>query len=332
MDHRKRRFGGLSINRYLLGMNGLAEVIKQKTNNPGKMKTSIFIITAILLLMTFHGKVKSQAITAADITIDRNGILLKGKFFPANEPGISPTVILLHGFPGGESDVLGIGNKLARAGMNALTFNYCGTYKSGGENSWDNIQLDINAAFGFAHRPENIRQFKIDTTKLYLGGWCTGGGMALTYAACHPKVDVVFSIAGSDQTEFMKLYTGNPQIKKGMDAAFAEFTAPKGHVRFDPGATLQAIAEKGIDKIDTIYNLKKMAPLLAPKDILLVGGWDDAQTTMEAFILPLYRALQKENAKRVRMIAFQDDHYFGKSKTVLAETVIDWLKTAPERK
>jgi uncharacterized protein len=296
------------------------------------MKTFSLFFNVILLLMTFRAVAYSQATIPEDITIHRNGILIKGKFFVSEGPGLFPTVVLLHGFPGNESDVLGIGDKLAQSGMNALTFNYSGTFKSEGKNSWDNIQLDINAAFNFLHQPNNIIQFKIDTNKIYLGGWCTGGGMALTYAAYHPEVTVVFSIAPSDQTEFMKVYTSNPEIKKMMDKSFADFSAPKGHVRFDTGNSLQEIAEAGIDKINPIYDLKKCAPLLAMKDILLIGGWDDEQTTIEAFILPLYRSLQKENPKNLRLIALQDDHYFEKSRSLLAETVIDWLKTVSEKK
>jgi dienelactone hydrolase len=138
---------------------------------------------------------QSQIALPGDITIDRNGVLLKGKFFISESPDISSTVILLHGFPGGESDVLGIGKKLAQSGINALTFNYSGIYQSEGKCSWDNMQLDITAAYKFP-----------------------------------------------------------------------------------------------------------------------IGGWDDKQTTMEAFILPLYRALENEDAKSVRLVAFQDDHYFKDSK------------------
>jgi uncharacterized protein len=296
------------------------------------MKLFVRFLKVILIFSMLLIVAQSQGSTPADIIINRNGVLLKGKFFASVGTGIFPTVILLHGFPGSELDVLGIGEKLAQSGMNALTFNYSGTFKSGGKNSWDNIQLDIDAAFKFLHQPENITRFKIDTNKIYLGGWCTGGGMALTYAAYHPEVTTVFSIAGSDQTEFMKVYTSNQEIKKMIDISFADFTYPKGHVRFDTGASLQEIAEAGIDKINPIYDLKKCAPLLASKDILLIGGWDDKQTTMEAFILPLYRSLQNESAKNVRLIAFQDNHYFRNSREILAHTVIEWLNTVSDRK
>lgn len=291
------------------------------------MKTITFFFELLVLLLVYPVITKAQETMPADITIDRDGILLKGKFFFSDGSGPFPTVVLLHGFPGNESDVLGIGNKLAHAGINALTFNYSGTYQSQGQVSWDNMQLDIHAAFKFLRQSNNTTPFKVDTNKIYLGGWCNGGGMAITYAAYHPEVNVVFSIAPSDQTEFMKVYITNPEIKKMIDKSFGDISYPAGHLRFEKGASPQEIAAAGIEIINPIYDLKKCAPLLVSKDILLIGGWDDIQTTMEAFILPLYRALQNEGAKNVRFMAFQDDHYFQKSRLELAETVINWLKT-----
>ena len=286
------------------------------------------ISIAILLNLTFlysPNVVRSQVITPTDVTIIRNEIPLKGKFFLAEGKGLFPTVILLDGFPGNESDVLGIGKQLSKSSFNALTFNYSGTYKSGGKVSWDNMQSDIGAAYEFLLQSENINNYNIDTSNIYLGGWCTGGGMALTYAAYHQEVKNVFSITPSDQIKFMKIYVGNPEIKKIIDKSFDEITYPKGHLRFEKGATPKEIAETGIDKINHIYNLKQCTPLLAKKNILLIGGLDDKQTTMEIFIMPLYRALQNQSAANVQFLTFQDDHYFRKSHLELAKEVITWL-------
>jgi len=296
------------------------------------MRTFLRLLGITFLFLILNGFVQSQTTSPINITIDRNGVHLIGKLFLSEGSDFLPTVILLNGFPGSESDVLGIGDRLAQSGINSLTFNYSGTYKSEGKVSWDNMQLDIDAAFKFLHQSDNIIKFKIDTNKIYLGGWCNGGGMALTYAAYHPAVKVVFSIAPSDQTEFMKVYTSNTEIKKMIDQVHADLAFPKGHLRFDAGALPQEVALAGIDKINPIYDLKKCAPLLASREILLIGGWDDKQTTMEVFILPLYRSLQKENAKNLQLIAFQDDHYFQNSRSKLAETVVNWLKTVSERK
>ena len=290
-----------------------------------KKVTNMFIS---LLLIAGINFAQSSPI---DITINRSGVLLKGKFYAVEGEGIFPTVILLHGFPGNEKDVLGIGENLAQAGINALTFNYSGTYESQGKASHEHNLNDINAAFIYLHQLENISKYKIDTSLIYLGGWCHGGGLGLAYAVNHHEIHSVFSIAGSDQSVFFKEYVSNPEMKKMIDKSFAETTA-KGITRFEDGAAPHEVAEGGIDKMISSLDIKKNAATLALKNILLIGGWDDIQTTMEKFILPLYRALQTEKAQNVTIKAFQADHYCGKTKNDVAQTLIEWIKAVPERK
>jgi len=275
---------------------------------------------------------QSQASTPIDITINRDGVLLEGKFYVSEGTGTFPTVILLKGFPGKEMDVLGIGKKLSQEGINAVTFNYSGTYQSQGEFNFENTQKDIRAAFKFLHQQENTNKYKIDTTRVYLGGHSFGGGMALTYAANHPQISSVFSVAGTDHGEFMSEYTRNPEMQEMIDDMFAGLADPNGPVRFAKGGTPKEIAEMKIIELNPTYHLRKSAPLLAKKDILLIGGWDDVRVTIDHSILPLYRALKNEKAKNVRIVAFQDNHSFENSRAELAQTIIDWLKTASERK
>jgi uncharacterized protein len=285
----------------------------------------------IPLMFSLLIAVQSRALTPEDITLNRNGVLLKGKIHAAEGEGVFPAVILLQGFPGNETDVIGIGEKMARAGINALIFNYRGTFQSQGSASAENDLKDISAAFEFLLKPENIHKYKIDTSRIFLGGWSHGGGMALAYAAGHPEVTAVFSIAGNDFGEFMRLYVSNPEIRKMIDESFAKMAGPGGEARFEKGATPKEMADVGIDKINPIFDLKKNAAVLAQKDILLIGGWNDALATVEQFMLPLYRSLQNEKAMRVRITAFQDGHYFRNTREEVAKTVIDWIRTAPER-
>src|SRR3972149_2335304 len=255
-----------------------------------KKVTNMFIS---LLLIAGINFAQSSPI---DITINRSGVLLKGKFYAVEGEGIFPTVILLHGFPGNENNL-----------------------------------SDIDAAFRYLRQYENVNKYKIDTSLIYLGGWCHGGGLGLAYAVNHPEIHSVFSIAGSDQSVFFSEYVSNPEMKKMIDKSFAETTA-KGITRFEDGAAPHEVAEGGIDKMISSLDIKKNAATLALKNILLIGGWDDIQTTMEKFILPLYRALQTEKAQNVTIKAFQDDHYFGKTKNAVAQTVTEWIKAVPERK
>jgi len=270
-------------------------------------------------------------IKPVDITIQRKDVILQGKFYPTGEDSISPSLILLHGFPGNETDVLGLGSKISQAGINVLTFNYGGTYQSGGEWNFENTQQDIRATYNFLHQPENMVQYNIDTSRIYLGGWSFGGGMALTYAASHPEITSVFSIAGTDHGEFMREYFRNKKFATVINQMFDELKAPNGPVRFAPGAMPEYATPEIFAILDSTLDLRKCAASLARKDILLIGGWDDQNVTIDHHILPLYRALQEARADRVKIVAFQDDHSFRKSRAELAETIIGWLKTIPDR-
>lgn len=296
----------------------------------------LLVVKAFIIFSAIFTLAQSQTSTPVEVTIIRNGINLKGKFYVSTGEGISPTIILLQGFPGNETDVLGIGSKLSEAGINALTFTFSGTYQSQGEYSWPNSLKDIKAAYDFIRQSKNIRDYNIDTTRICIGGYSNGGGMALTYAANHPEIKAVFSIAGTDLGEFMIEYSRNPETRKMIDEAYARLSAPTGPVRFAKGGTPTEMVEMNIIESNPTYYLRACAPLLAQKDILLIGGWDDyfgsvENAVIDDFMLPFYRALQNEKAQRVKIVAFQDNHSFRKSREDIANVIKEWIKTGPER-
>jgi len=75
------------------------------------------------------------------------------------------------------------------------------------------------------------------------------------------------------------------------------------------------------------FDLRYCAPLLAPKNILLIGGWDDLNVSIENIVLPLYRALINAKAKNVEISAVQDDHSFRNSRKELSQIIIEWLES-----
>jgi dipeptidyl aminopeptidase/acylaminoacyl peptidase len=290
------------------------------------MKRFTGLFTAFLVLFTLVSNSRSQESSPIDITVDREGVLLRGKFHVVEETGTFPTVILLPGFPGGEVDVLGIGSKLAQAGINALTFNYSGIYKSQGEFNIENTQKDIWEVFQFIHKTESIHKYKIDIARIYIGGFSYGGGMALTFAANHPEITNVFSIAGNDHGEFFREYARNPEMKQMIDEMFEELTYPNGPVRFAIGGTAKEIVEMKIIELNPTYDLRKSAPLLVDKNILLLGGWEDVNVSIENILLPLYRALKKEKVENVRFIVYHTTHSFSNVRDKLAEDIIEWIE------
>jgi len=126
--------------------------------------------------------------------------------------------------------------------------------------------------------------------------------------------------------EILREYLRNPEFAKMLDNMFERLKAPTGPVRFAEGALPKEIAEKGLAKLESTLYLRKCAPLLAQKDILLIGGWDDNLGSIENNVLPLYRALKKANAQDVKILAFQDNHAFSDVRTELANVIIEWIQ------
>jgi dipeptidyl aminopeptidase/acylaminoacyl peptidase len=283
-------------------------------------------VTVIILLLFSSNFLFSQIRSAEKIKIKRENLILNGIIFPVNGEDSLPTVLLLNGFPGGESDVLGIGEKLQTAGIVTLTFNYSGTYGSEGKYSMEYTMKDIEAAFDFLRKPNNVEKYHIDTTKIYLGGYSYGGGMSLTYAANHSEIKKVFSIAGTDHGEFFREYFKNEQFAQMIDSMFEQLKAPNGPVRFEEGKMPKDITPEDVAQIDSTIDLRECAPLISDRNILLFAGIDDPMVTMENHMLPLYRTLKNENAYNVKFVTFQDDHSFKKSRDKISEIIIDWVK------
>ncbi|MDZ7633243.1 MAG: alpha/beta fold hydrolase [Bacteroidales bacterium] len=286
------------------------------------------LITVALLAVNVTAQ--SQDPTPVDITIDRGGVQLKGKFYLAEGEGGLPTIILLQGSPGNPVDVIGLGKRLSQSGINAMTFNYSGTHQSQGELSFTNCLADITAAYTFLKSPDKILAYKIDTASIFLAGHSFGGGMAMTYAIKHQEIPAVISIAGMDWGEFFEDYIKYPEMKKSVDSGI-DSSVTTGILRFEPGCMPKEIGVPGLEKLDPDFYTKRNASSLADKDLLIICGWDDSLVKMERHMMPLYRALKKENAQKVQMTAIQDDHFFSKSRDKMAQVLSDWIRTAPER-
>jgi uncharacterized protein len=285
-------------------------------------------ISATLIFLTFVMMTTSaRTITISDISFSRDGIVLQGKFYKAEGAGPFATILILPGFPGNQTDVLGLGKMIAEAGINMLTFNYCGTHRSEGEFSFENAQKDIAAAYRFLAQPENIRKYNIDPSAICLGGWCCGGGMALAYASRHPEITAVFSIVGNDHGEFLRQYNANTEMKQVVDNMFDKMCQPGGVARIVPGQLPKDIAVDITKNLDPAFDFKSIAPVLAQKNILLIGAWDDVQVPFDGIVFPFYRALRAEKAAQLRLVGFQDDHYFRNSRTEVAQTLNEWIKS-----
>ncbi|MFQ6084518.1 MAG: hypothetical protein ACE5WD_14345 [Candidatus Aminicenantia bacterium] len=145
--------------------------------------------------------------------------------------------------------------------------------------------------------------------------------MALTYAANHPEIKRIISIAGNNHGEFAREYLRNESFAKMINDMFDGLKAPEGPIRFAGHTALKEL----LDNAD-FYDYRPSAPVLSQRDILIIGGLDDVNVTVENHLLPFYRALKKENAQNVKVSIFQTDHAFENVRDELAEVIIKWIK------
>jgi dienelactone hydrolase len=270
--------------------------------------------------------VRPQMEKPIPVTFKSNGARIRGVFYQASEAAPLPTAILCHGFPGNDTDVLGLGQTLKKEGFNALSFNYRGTWGSEGLFTIANSLQDVTSTIRYMKSSFAIQEFNVDPSNITVVGWSYGGGMALLGSLNDPTVRRVVYIAGGNLSEVARMMKQNVEFKqeifkmvdKGIsDSCFSSL----------PAEDLFAEVFADMDK----YDLPKHAEALSNKDILIIGGWRDQENTIEHHTLPLFRALHRHGARQVQIEIFDTDHSFMDVRRQLADRIISWLKRTPIR-
>jgi fermentation-respiration switch protein FrsA (DUF1100 family) len=284
------------------------------------MKTALSII---LVLFFVHSNT-SQTIPVK-IDLISNGHTLKAKFYPVGSKKPSPTVILLHGFPGNDNNPLGLAERLNNNEINVLVFNYQGTFESQGLFNLENCQNDIGIALDFLKQKNNIRQFAIDTSRIIICGYSLGGSMALTAAIHNSEIKNIISIAaGNDQAIYLKKMAADQAFRTIFEQRIAGLYGPKGPINGD-SIYLHNYFDKIIPDVNN-YDLVINADKLKNRDILFLAGWQDNTIPLEEYIIPVYRQLKNLGSENVSIKAFDTDHSFGNVMDELTNSIVDWSK------
>ena len=166
-----------------------------------------------------------------------------------------------------------------------------------------------------------VKRYSIDPDRFYLGGYSHGGGVALLYAANHPEVHRVFSIAGNDFGEWARRTSRDAAFAEAIAGAFAHYSA-QGWVRRAAGADRELL-----NNVEN-YDVRARAAVLADLELFLAAGQNDRTTALEDHMLPLYRELQSEGAARARLVVYQADHSFDDACDRIARDLIDWIRSS----
>jgi len=256
-----------------------------------------------------------------EITFRSHGSTLNAIMYGAAGPGPHPTVVFLHGYPGNERN-LDLAQAVRRAGMNALYFNYRGSWGSGGGFSLGHTIEDAAAAVAFLRDAEAAATYRVDPTKIALVGHSTGGFAAAIAASEDPSISCIGFLAGANFGAWGHVSGADEQVRAGFTAALGASMDPdSGPIDADPVDVVQEM----IDRADE-FDVTARAEALSARPIFMAIGSRDETVPKSEHHDPMLTALREAGASRVTEVVLDDGHSFSAHRMELSRRLVDWTR------
>jgi pimeloyl-ACP methyl ester carboxylesterase len=241
--------------------------------------------------------------------IPSGGVRINGVAYLAAGAGAHPTVVLAHGLPGNEKN-LDLAQAVRRAGWNAVTFNYRGSWGSPGSFRFGQNPEDAAAVLAFLRDSANARALGIDTGRLVLAGHSMGGWVTVLTASHDPGLRGAILISAADMGRF----GGAPRADV--------IRLAEGNMESLAGATAEQMADELIAG-GAAWGFDAAAPGLAHTPLLVFTSEDGLAPHADRLV-SLVRATGNSNVTVVHM---ETDHGWSDHRIALQSEVIRWLQS-----
>lgn len=239
--------------------------------------------------------------------IPSHGVLINGLVYSPSGAGPHPTLVICHGLPGNEKN-LDLAQAIRRAGWNAVTFNYRGSWGSPGVFRFAQNADDAAAVLAYLREPANAAALAIDKKRLAIAGHSMGGWVtALTAARDHGLIGAIIISAGD---------IGRLE-EWGHDRELA-FMAD------DMESLAGVTPESMVDEIHVHaqeFALKNAAKGLADLPLLALTSDDGLADHTDALVM----AIKAAGGKKVTTLHVATDHSWSDHRIALESTIINWL-------
>ena len=239
--------------------------------------------------------------------IPSGGGMLNGVAYLAAGAGPHPTLLIMHGLPGNEKN-LDLAQAVRRAGWNAVTFNYRGSWGSPGHYSFAGNLVDGAAVLAYLRDPKNAAKLGIDPARIALAGHSTGGWVAAMTAERDPKLMGTVLISAANMGG---LGLTGPRLVTEM-ADNLESLATDA----------QAMADE-IDQHKAAFDWTSGAAGLARRPLLVLSSDDGLAPGTDA----LAAAVRGVKGSRVTALHVATDHGWSDRRIRLESEVIRWIAT-----
>lgn len=239
--------------------------------------------------------------------IPSHGLAINGIVYSPPGAGSHPTLVICHGLPGNEKN-LDLAQAVRRAGWNAVTFNYRGSWGSPGVFRFAQNLEDAAAVLAYLRDPQHAATLGVDPRRVAIAGHSMGGWVAaLTAGRDHDLIGAVtisaadFGLLGAMRhDELVALMADNMEALAGVTA---ESMADE----------VQAHAGE--------FRLRNAAAGLARLPLLALTSDDGLGPQTDALV----KAVRASDATRVTAVHVATDHGWSDHRIALESLIIDWL-------
>ena len=271
------------------------------------LSTSAFAQEVPAAIFTDPPADKAHPAAMAVIHVPSHGVLINGIVYQPAGAGPHPTLVICHGLPGNEKN-LDLAQAVRRAGWNAVTFNYRGSWGSPGAYRFAQNPEDADAVLAYLRKPANAAKLGVDTNRIALAGHSMGGWVTVETAAHDHGLIGAILISAADMG-----YMGQMPREKAV-ALMAD------NMEALAGVTSQSMAD------DVIANAKKFSFDNAVSGLtqtpLLVLSADDGLAPRTDWLV---KAIGAAGGTKVTAIHATTDHGWSDHRIFLETTVINWL-------
>ena len=239
--------------------------------------------------------------------IPSHDVLINGLIYQPSGPGPHPTLIICHGLPGNEKN-LDLAQAVRRAGWNAVTFNYRGSWGSPGVFRFAQTLEDADAVLAYLRDLATASRLGVDTRRIAMAGHSMGGWVvAHTASHDHGLIGAVL-ISAADMGR-----PGELPTEKAV-ALMAD------NMESLAGVTAESMAAE-VKERSKEFRMENAAAGLAQMPLLAITSDDGLAPDTDALV----KAIKAKGGDNVTEIHIATDHSYSDHRITLESIVIKWL-------
>jgi pimeloyl-ACP methyl ester carboxylesterase len=239
--------------------------------------------------------------------IPSHGLRINGIAYQPAGAGPHPTLVICHGLPGNEKN-LDLAQAVRRAGWNAITFNYRGSWGSPGVYRFIQNLEDADAVLAYLRDPANAARLGIDTKRIAMAGHSMGGWVvAQTAAHDHGLIGAILISAGD-----MGRLGEEPREKLVAEMA--------DNMDGLSGVTAESMADE--DQLNAkVFRMENAAAGLTQIPLLVLTANDGLAPDSDALV----HAIEAKGGHQVTVIHVATDHSWSDHRIALESMILTWL-------